>query len=111
MLRMRLAMSGRYSARNSPKVCRPMRDEPAAEIGVFGGSGFYCFLPEVEEFRAHTPYGAPSDKLALATMEGKRIAFLPRHGREHSVPAHRVNYRANIWALKELGVAEILAPF
>jgi 5'-methylthioadenosine phosphorylase len=82
----------------------------SAEIGVFGGSGFYSFLPDVEEVRVHTPYGAPSDKVAVATVEGKRVAFIPRHGREHSVPAPVVNYRANIWALKELGVKEILAP-
>jgi len=81
-----------------------------ADIGIFGGSGFYSFLPDVEEVRVHTPYGAPSDKLALATLEGKRVAFLPRHGREHSVPAHAVNFRANIWAFKELGVRQILAP-
>lgn len=81
-----------------------------ADIGIFGGSGFYSFLPDVEEVRIHTPYGAPSDKLAVATLEGKRVAFLPRHGRDHSVPAHAVNYRANIWAFKELGVKEILAP-
>ena len=81
-----------------------------AEIGIFGGSGFYSFLEDVEEVRVHTPYGAPSDRLALATMEGKRVAFLPRHAKDHSVPAHRVNYRANIWAFKELGVREILAP-
>ncbi|MGV3722374.1 MAG: S-methyl-5'-thioadenosine phosphorylase [Actinomycetota bacterium] len=81
-----------------------------AEIGIFGGSGFYSFLPDVEEVNVHTPYGPPSDKIALATLEGKRVAFLPRHGRDHSVPAHAVNFRANIWALKELGVREILAP-
>ena len=81
-----------------------------ADIGIFGGSGFYSFLQEVEEVRVHTPYGAPSDRLALATVGERRIAFLPRHGRDHSVPAHRVNYRANVWAFKELGVREILAP-
>lgn len=81
-----------------------------ADIGIFGGSGFYSFLPDVEEVRVHTPYGAPSDKLAIATLQGKRVAFLPRHGKEHTSPAHAVNYRANIWAFKELGVKEILAP-
>jgi 5'-methylthioadenosine phosphorylase len=86
-------------------------NQQAAEIGIFGGSGFYSFLPDVQEVRVHTPYGAPSDKLALATLEGRRVAFLPRHGRDHAHPAHRVNYRANIWAFKELGVKEILAPF
>ncbi|MFN3652650.1 MAG: S-methyl-5'-thioadenosine phosphorylase [Armatimonadota bacterium] len=81
-----------------------------ADIGIFGGSGFYSFLPDVETIRVHTPYGPPSDRIALATVGGKRVAFLPRHGRDHSVPAHAVNFRANIWALKELGVKEILAP-
>jgi len=81
-----------------------------ADIGVFGGSGFYSFLPDVEEVRVHTPYGPPSDKIALATVGDRRLAFLPRHGRDHSVPAHMVNFRANLWALKELGVTEILAP-
>jgi 5'-methylthioadenosine phosphorylase len=82
----------------------------SAEIGIFGGSGFYSFLEDVEEVRIHTPYGPPSDRVMLATLEGRRVAFLPRHGRDHSVPAHMVNYRANLWALKELGVREVLAP-
>jgi 5'-methylthioadenosine phosphorylase len=80
------------------------------EIGIFGGSGFYSFLEGMEEVRVHTPYGPPSDKIAVGTMGGKRVAFLPRHGRDHSVPAHAVNYRANIWAFKELGAEHILAP-
>lgn len=81
-----------------------------AEFGVFGGSGFYSLLGAVEERRVHTPYGPPSDKVALVEIEGRQVAFLPRHGRDHSVPAHRVNYRANLWAFKELGVRQILAP-
>jgi len=84
--------------------------ETRADIGIFGGSGFYSLLPDVEEVRVHTPYGPPSDRLALATLAGRRVAFLPRHGRDHSVPAHAVNYRANVWALHSLGVREILAP-
>lgn len=79
-------------------------------IGVFGGSGFYSFLEGVEEVRVNTPYGAPSDRIALATIHGRRVAFLPRHGRDHRHPAHVVNYRANIYAFKELGVRQILAP-
>jgi 5'-methylthioadenosine phosphorylase len=81
-----------------------------AEIGIFGGSGFYSFLEGMEEIRVHTPYGAPSDKVVLGTLSGKRVAFIPRHGREHTVPAHAVNFRANIWAFKELGVEQIIAP-
>jgi 5'-methylthioadenosine phosphorylase len=81
-----------------------------AEIGVFGGSGFYSLFGEVEERRVHTPYGPPSDRVALVEIGGRRVAFLPRHGSDHSVPAHAVNYRANIWAFKELGVRQIIAP-
>lgn len=81
-----------------------------AEIGIFGGSGFYSLLPDLEEVHVGTPYGPPSDRIALATLAGRRVAFLPRHARDHSVPAHAVNYRANIWAFHELGVREILAP-
>lgn len=81
-----------------------------ADIGVFGGSGFYQFLEGVEEIRVETPYGAPSDKVALATVAGRRVAFLPRHGREHQLPPHAIPYRANLWAMKELGVERIIGP-
>jgi 5'-methylthioadenosine phosphorylase len=81
-----------------------------AEIGVFGGSGFYQFLDDIEEVLVDTPYGAPSDTLALATVGKRRVAFLARHGRGHTHPAHAVNYRANIWAMHSLGVRQILAP-
>jgi 5'-methylthioadenosine phosphorylase len=81
-----------------------------AEIGIFGGSGFYSLLSGVEERRVHTPYGPPSDTIAVAEIEGRAVAFLPRHGRDHSIPAHAVNYRANLWAFKELGVRQIIAP-
>lgn len=84
--------------------------ERRAIIGVFGGSGFYQFLEKVEEIKVDTPYGEPSDKVALAEIAGKPIAFLPRHGRDHSHPAHAVNYRANIYALYSLGVRQIIAP-
>jgi 5'-methylthioadenosine phosphorylase len=81
-----------------------------ADIGVFGGSGFYRFFRDAEEMKVDTPYGAPSDKIAIATVSGKRVAFLARHGRDHSHPAHAVNYRANVYAMMQLGVHEILAP-
>lgn len=84
--------------------------EPRAEIGVFGGSGFYTFLSDVEEIKVETPFGAPSDKVALAEVHGRRVAFLARHGRDHSHPAPVVNYRANVYAMWKLGVREILAP-
>ncbi|NLC56342.1 MAG: S-methyl-5'-thioadenosine phosphorylase [Armatimonadetes bacterium] len=84
--------------------------EKQAEIGVFGGSGFYAFLDKVEEVKIETPYGAPSDRIALAEVSGRRVAFLPRHGKEHSLPPHRIPYRANLWAMKSLGVTRIIAP-
>ncbi|HEV3475461.1 MAG TPA: S-methyl-5'-thioadenosine phosphorylase [Actinomycetota bacterium] len=82
----------------------------AANIGVFGGSGFYSFLDDVEEVPVETPYGPPSAPLSVGTIEGHRVAFLPRHGRKHELPPHRVPYRANVWAMKELGVARIVGP-
>jgi 5'-methylthioadenosine phosphorylase len=81
-----------------------------ADIGVFGGSGFYSFLKNVEELEINTPYGSPSDSIALADYEGKRIAFLPRHGKNHQYPPHMIPYRANLYAMKKLGVKKIIAP-
>lgn len=82
----------------------------SAEIGVIGGSGFYAFLDDVREVEVDTPYGAPSDPIALGEVAGRRVAFVPRHGRDHRYPPHRVPYRANAWALRSLGVRQILAP-
>lgn len=81
-----------------------------ADIGVFGGSGFYSLLESREEVKIDTPYGDPSDSFSIGEIEGRRVAFLPRHGRGHTIPPHRINYRANLWAMKELGVTQILAP-
>jgi 5'-methylthioadenosine phosphorylase len=81
-----------------------------AEIGIFGGSGFYKFLENVQEIKVDTPYGAPSDKVALGTLAGRRVAFLPRHGKEHSLPPHMINFRANVWAMKEIGVTRVIGP-
>jgi len=83
---------------------------PQAEIGVFGGSGFYEFLQDVSPITVHTPYGAPSAPVAVGQVGGRRVAFLPRHGLHHELPPHRVNYRANVWALRELGVSRVLGP-
>ena len=83
---------------------------PSAEIGVFGGTAFYAFLDDVEEVAVQTPYGAPSARVAVGTVTGRRVAFLARHGPGHAIPAHRVNYRANLWALRRLGVRRLLAP-
>ena len=81
-----------------------------AEIGVFGGSGFYSLLEDVREVKVDTPYGPPSDSLFLADVGGRRVAFLPRHGRRHTIPPHRINYRANVWAMRALGVKAVISP-
>src|SRR6266498_3693951 len=81
-----------------------------AEIGVFGGSGFYSFLEDVEEVEVETPYGKPSAPPVIGEIGGKRVAFLPRHGRKHELPPHAIPYRANVWAMKELGVRRIIGP-
>jgi 5'-methylthioadenosine phosphorylase len=80
------------------------------EIGVIGGSGFYSFLDDVTEVTVDTPYGSPSDSLFLGEVAGREVAFLPRHGRKHHLPPHRINYRANLWALRSLGVRQVLGP-
>ena len=81
-----------------------------AEIGVFGGSGFYSLLDGAEELKIETPYGPPSDAITVGELGGRRVAFLPRHGRTHQFPPHVINYRANVAAMKQLGVTRILAP-
>jgi len=81
-----------------------------AEIGVFGGSGFYSFLDEVEEVEVGTPYGKPSAPFVVGELAGRRVAFCPRHGRRHELPPHAIPYRANLWAMRELGVEWILGP-
>lgn len=79
-------------------------------IGVIGGSGFYELLTDAEEVTVETPYGEPSEVISVGEAGGRRVAFLPRHGRQHRHVPHRINYRANIWALRSLGVRRILAP-
>jgi len=81
-----------------------------AEIGVIGGSGFYAWLEGAHEVAVQTPFGPPSDPLVLGEVAGRRVAFLPRHGRDHRFPPHRVNYRANLWALRSVGVRQVLGP-
>ncbi|GAA2082343.1 S-methyl-5'-thioadenosine phosphorylase [Actinomadura alba] len=82
-----------------------------AEVGVIGGSGFYSFLDDVEEITVDTPYGPPSDPVAVGTLPtGRRVAFVPRHGRDHRYPPHKIPYRANLWALRSVGVRQVLAP-
>ncbi len=81
-----------------------------AEIGIIGGSGFYAFLEGAEEVEVDTPFGRPSAPVAVGEVEGRRVAFLPRHGRRHELPPHRIPYRANLWALRELGVRRVVGP-
>ena len=81
-----------------------------ADIGVIGGSGFYEFLDSRDELEIDTPYGRPSDLVAVGEISGKRVAFLPRHGRNHQFPPDKIPYRANLWALRSLGVGQVLAP-
>jgi 5'-methylthioadenosine phosphorylase len=79
-------------------------------IGVFGGSGFYRFLDDVEEVPVATPYGRPSAPVRVGRIEDTEVAFMPRHGDEHTLPPHRINYRANLWAMREVGVRRIVGP-
>lgn len=87
-----------------------MTDTVRPDIAVIGGSGFYTFLEDPREVEVETPYGKPSAPIALGTVEGRAVAFLPRHGPRHDFPAHKVPYRANLWALRSLGVRQVLAP-
>jgi 5'-methylthioadenosine phosphorylase len=84
------------------------------DVAVIGGSGFYSFLSDVREVDVATPYGAPSAPVSIGALSvgncRRAVAFLPRHGRRHAYPAHRVNYRANLWALRSLGVRQVVAP-
>jgi 5'-methylthioadenosine phosphorylase len=84
----------------------------SAEIGIIGGSGFYDadMFKSVSEVKMYTPYGAPSDTISVGEFKGVKVAFLPRHGKRHSLPPHMINYRANIWAMRDLGVKRIIAP-
>lgn len=86
--------------------------EQKAEIGIFGGTGIYDsgLLEDAKEITLDTPYGKTSDSITVGTFQGRNIAFLPRHGKKHSIPPHMINFRANIWAFKELGVKRIIAP-
>lgn len=81
-----------------------------ASIGVFGGTGFYKFFDNMEEFVVETPYGSTSTSISIAEIYGKKVAFLPRHGKNHEYPPHKIPYRANLWAMKKLGVERIIAP-
>ena len=83
-----------------------------AEIGIFGGTGIYDsgLLDDIKEISIDTPYGKPSDLITIGTYKDRKIAFMPRHGKKHTIPPHMINYKANIFAFKELGIKRIIAP-
>jgi 5'-methylthioadenosine phosphorylase len=81
-----------------------------AEVAVIGGSGFYRFLEDVHELRVVTPYGDPSSAIAIGSVGERRVAFISRHGPDHAIPPHRINSKANLWALRELGVTRVIGP-
>jgi 5'-methylthioadenosine phosphorylase len=83
-----------------------------AEIGIFGGTGIYDsgLLNDSKEIIIDTPYGKTSDSITVGEFNGRNVAFMPRHGKKHTIPPHLINFRANIWAFKELGVKRIIAP-
>lgn len=89
---------------------RPTDDDAVAPIGVIGGSGLYALLDDATELSVSTPYGDPSGPLSTGEIAGRPVVFLPRHGAHHSYAPHRVPYRANVWALRSVGVRQILAP-
>ena len=88
----------------------PVPDGGPADLGLIGGSGFYEFFEGAERVHVTTPFGDPSDDVVIGEVDGRRVAFLARHGQGHRFPPHRVNYRANLWALRSVGVRQVLAP-
>ena len=86
--------------------------EKDVEIGIFGGTGIYDsgLLKNAQEIDIDTPYGKPSDTITVGIFNERKIAFLPRHGKKHTIPPHMINFKANIWAFKELGITRIIAP-
>lgn len=83
---------------------------PRLDIGVFGGTGFYDLLEDPKEYKLHTPYGAPSAPIMVGQIAGRTVGFMPRHDKGHMVAPHKINYRANVWAMKNLGASRILGP-
>ena len=84
----------------------------SADIGIIGGTGVYDpgLFSAKREIKVHTPYGEPSDLVTIGEYSEVKVAFVPRHGKGHRIPPHSINSRANIWALKQLGVKRIIAP-
>jgi len=80
------------------------------KIGIIGGTGMYKLLEDAEEIKISTPYGSPSDNIMIGNFNGVKVAFIPRHGKNHTIPPHKINFRANIYALKSLNVERIISP-
>ncbi|HDN17741.1 MAG TPA: S-methyl-5'-thioadenosine phosphorylase [Candidatus Bathyarchaeota archaeon] len=95
-------------------MCASARIKPpeTAEIGIFGGTGNYDpnIFEDAKWIKIYTPYGPPSDLVLVGWVKGRKVAFIPRHGRNHTIPPFKVNYRANVWAMKSLGVKRIISP-
>lgn len=87
-----------------------MRNKLQADIGVLGGSGLYSLFEKSQKVKISTPFGSPSAEVTIAEVNGKRVAFIPRHGTKHQFPPHKVPYKANIYAFKKLGVTKIISP-
>lgn len=89
----------------------PAQSPPTAraDYGIIGGSGFYDFFDDARQVTVQTPFGPPSDDLLIGSVNGRRVAFIPRHGRDHRFQPHRVNYRANLWALRSVGVRQVVS--
>ncbi|MGH8896397.1 MAG: S-methyl-5'-thioadenosine phosphorylase [Egibacteraceae bacterium] len=80
------------------------------KVGIFGGSGFYSLLEEAREVVIETPYGPPSAPVVVGEISGRPVGFMPRHGLRHEFPPHKVNYRANLWAMRHLGATDVILP-
>ncbi|GAA0589014.1 S-methyl-5'-thioadenosine phosphorylase [Paractinoplanes ferrugineus] len=87
-----------------------MTTQARPDVGIIGGTGFYTLLAESEQITVDTPFGPPSGPLTVGEVGGRTVAFLARHGADHRFPPHKINYRANIWALRAVGVRQVLAP-
>ena len=83
---------------------------PQISVGIFGGSGFYSLLPDAREVEVDTPFGRPSAPVIIGEIGGRSVGFMPRHGVKHELPPHAINYRANVWAMKELGATDLILP-
>jgi len=79
-------------------------------VCIFGGSGLYQLLDDAREVVIDTPFGPPSDSLWIGDVAGRQVAFMPRHARGHTIPPHRINYRANLYAMQKVGVTRVLGP-